>query len=64
MSPHEAIEAQKALRGMGYPARKADLIAHASRAGATDDVRAVLERLPDMDFEAAIDVSQAIAALG
>ena len=63
ISPHETIEAQKSLRGMDYPARKADLIAHASRAGVTDGVRALLERLPDMDFEAPIDVSQAIAAL-
>lgn len=55
------IQVQKFLKGVDYPATKATLIKNAKKLGADENVRRVLEQLPDEEFEAPIDVSQALA---
>lgn len=55
------IQLQKFLKGVDYPATKDVLIENAKRLGADQDVCESLEQLPDEEFEAPIDVSQALA---
>lgn len=57
------IEVQKFLEGVGYPAGKRALVQEAKRQGASEEVRATLERLPDEKFETPTDVSEAIGRL-
>jgi hypothetical protein len=57
------IEVQKFLEGVGYPARRRKLVEEAKRQRASDEVRSTLERLPEQEFEAPTDVSEAIGRL-
>ena len=63
MATINPIQLQKYLKGMDYPARKADLIKRAEQNGADDQVRSTLEQLPDQEFDSAADVSKAIGAI-
>jgi hypothetical protein len=49
------------LKGVDYPANKEALIENARKLGADENVCASLEKLPDQDFEAPVDVSEALA---
>jgi hypothetical protein len=62
MATINPIQLQKYLKGMNYPARKADLLKRAEQNGADDQVRSTLEQLPDQEFDSAADVSKAIGA--
>lgn len=55
------IQIQKFLKGVDYPANKETLLENAKKLGADENVCASLEQLPDQDFAAPIDVSQALA---
>jgi hypothetical protein len=55
------IQIQKFLKGVDYPANKEALIENARKLGADETVCASLEKLPDQDFEAPVDVSEALA---
>ena len=57
------IQLQKYLKGMNYPAHKADLIKRAEQNGADEQVRSTLEQLSDQEFDSAADVSKAIGAI-
>ena len=57
------IEVQRFLKGVDYPASKAELLRQAEQAGADERVRATLERLPDQEYQAPTDVSEAIGQL-
>jgi uncharacterized protein with GYD domain len=57
------IQVQKFLKGVNYPASKADLVSHAQEQGADENVRSTLDRLPDQSYETPADVSQAIGAI-
>jgi hypothetical protein len=61
MSQINPIQLQKYLKGIDYPANKADLIKNAKQMGADENVCSSLESLPDQDFEAPVDVSQALS---
>lgn len=63
MATINPIQLQKYLKGMDYPARKADLLKRAEQNGADDQVRSTLEQLPDQEFDSAADVSKAIGAI-
>ena len=63
MAAINPIQLQKYLKGMDYPARKADLLKRAEQNGADDQVRSTLEQLPDQEFNSAADVSKAIGAV-
>ena len=63
MATINPIQLQKYLKGMDYPAHKADLLKRAEQNGADDQVRSALEQLPDQQFDSAADVSKAIGAI-
>ena len=54
------VEVQAFLKGGDYPASKAALLEHAERAGASEAVRAALARLPERQYEAPTEVSEAL----
>jgi predicted outer membrane protein len=57
------IQVQKFLKGVDYPASKADLIEKAKSMGADENVQSSLEQLPDEEFQTPADVSQAFGRL-
>ena len=57
------IEVQRFLKGVDYPASKAELLRQAEQAGADKQVRATLERLPEQQYQNPTDVSEAIGQL-
>ncbi len=57
------IQVQKFLGGVDYPASKEDLVQAAEQHGADENVRAMLEQLPDEEYETPADVSQAMGQL-
>ena len=61
MAKVNPIRVQRFLGGVDYPARKQKLIEHAQSRGADDDVRSLLERLPDEEFRNPAAVSQAVS---
>jgi predicted outer membrane protein len=62
--PHvNPVQVQKFLKGVDYPASKAQLIEKATSMGADENVRASLEQLPDEEFQTPADVSQAFGRL-
>lgn len=54
------IQVQKHLKGIDYPFSKEDLLKYAQDNGADDELAAMLEELPDEDYETPADVSKAI----
>jgi hypothetical protein len=61
--PVSPIQVQKFLGGLDYPVGKQQLVEHARRNGADDDVMSTLEALPFDDFNSPNDVSEAIGEL-
>ncbi len=57
------LKAQRFLSGARFPATKEELIEFADKRGASENVRAILEGLPDEVFDNATEVQQALAAL-
>jgi len=57
------IQIQKFLKGVDYPAGKAELIENAKKLGADQDVCKELEQLADEEFQTPADVSQALGKL-
>lgn len=57
------IEVQKHLKGIDYPVNKENLIKHAQKHGADEDLQSILEELPDEEYETATDVSKAIGQI-
>lgn len=60
MSKVNPIQLQKYLKGVDYPAKKKDLIKHASQHGADKNVKEVLEQIPDEEYQTPAEVSQAV----
>lgn len=58
MSKPNPIQLQKFLGGIEYPSSRDDLVEHARRSGADDDVLRHLEALPDRTFDGPNAVSQ------
>jgi hypothetical protein len=61
MSHVNPVQIQKFLKGVDYPANKQTLIDNAKKLGADENVRESLEKLPDQEYDAPVDVSQALA---
>lgn len=59
MAHANPIQIQKYLKGVDYPATKAELIENAKNLGADENICASLEQLPDEDFQTPAEVSQA-----
>jgi predicted outer membrane protein len=61
MAHANPIQIQKYLKGVDYPASKAQLIEKAKELGADENICASLEQLPDEDFQTPAEVSQAFS---
>lgn len=57
------VQIQKYLAGIDYPIKKQDLIQRAQEQNAPDDVVAVLQRLPERDYDAPTAVTKAVSNL-
>ncbi len=57
------IQLQKFLSGVDYPAKKAEIIAHAREHGADKRVLDTLKQLPGNDFNSPNDISEAFGKL-
>lgn len=60
MAKINPIQLQKHLKGVNYPASKQDLMGAAEENGAEDDVRSMLDQLPDEEYGTPADVSKAL----
>ncbi|MDB5814173.1 MAG: hypothetical protein JWN23_1290 [Rhodocyclales bacterium] len=60
MARATAVDVQKYLKGVTYPASKNDILRKAEKAGADVDIREALENLPDDEFETPAQVSKAL----
>lgn len=56
----KAIEVQKALKGIKYPADKQSLIKQAKSNNANEDIMAILEELKTDNFKNPAEVSKAV----
>ena len=56
------VQVQKFLGGVDYPTRREDLVRAAEQHGADENVRSLLQQLPDEVYKTPADVSQAIGA--
>ncbi len=63
MAKVNPIQMQKYLKGMDYPANKQELLEHAKKGGADENICATLERLPDEEYETPADVSKAVGQI-
>lgn len=57
VSPARVLEN---LRGMSFPCSRTDLLSHARRMGAPDDVLNLIQSLPDRRYNSMADVTAAI----
>jgi hypothetical protein len=55
------IDVQKYLSGMNYPASKEQLVEHAKKKGAPENVIDELTRIPDGEYDGPNRVSKAVA---
>ncbi len=60
MASVNPIQLQKHLKGVDYPASKADLLKKAEQEGADEDMRTALNDLPDQTFDTPAAVSKAL----
>jgi hypothetical protein len=54
------IEVEKHLKGVSYPAKKQELVKHAQKQGADDDVLQALKDMREQNFSSPVEVSKAI----
>lgn len=60
MAKINPIQLQKHLKGVSYPASKQDILSKAKENGGDDNVRSVLEALPDKQYSRPTDVTSAV----
>lgn len=60
MAKINPIQLQKHLKGVSYPASKQAILAKAQENGGDDQVRSVLEALPDKQYGKPTDVTAAV----
>ncbi len=61
MANPDFIEAQRFLSGVDYPASKQELVEHARRQGAGDEIVSELEAIEDREYDGPNAVSQQLA---
>ena len=54
-----AVNIAQSLGGIDFPCNKQQLIQHARRKGASQEVISILEKLPEREYNNAADVMQA-----
>jgi hypothetical protein len=60
MAKVNPILVQKYLKGIGYPASRADIIRKAQESGADDTIMNALQKLPETQFRSPNDISSAL----
>jgi hypothetical protein len=55
-----AVDVQKYIQDVDYPATRDDILRMAEKSGADEEMRAALRGLPRADFETPDEVSQAL----
>lgn len=63
MAEANPAQIEKTLGGVDYPASKQDLINHAKKDGANNDVVQILGQIPDKKYNSPIDVSKAVGKI-
>ena len=63
MSKVNPIQLQKFLKGTDYPAKKKELLKQAEKNGADDNIKDVLNQLPELEFETPAEVNKEIGKL-
>jgi hypothetical protein len=61
MAKVNPIQLQKHLKGVDYPANKQQLIERAQQQGADENAISVLQQIPDREYQAPTDVSEAVS---
>lgn len=62
MAKINPIQLQKYLKGMTYPASKAQIVEHARGHQADEQIQSVLDRIPDKQYDNPAAVSSAVSA--
>ncbi|MEC5384905.1 DUF2795 domain-containing protein [Uliginosibacterium sp. H3] len=57
-----AIDIQKYIKDLDYPATRDDVLRMAEKSGADEEMREALKSLPRVDFETPAEVSAALSA--
>ncbi len=58
------IQLQKHLKGVNYPASKQDILTKAEQNGGLDDnVRSILQALPEQEYKRPTDVTSAVKGM-
>jgi hypothetical protein len=57
------IELQKHLKGLDYPAGRDEIVRKDHESGADDEIRQMLDKLPDRELETPAAVNEAIGDL-
>ena len=63
MAKVNPIQLEKYLKGVDYPAKKADIIQQAQKNGADNMVMAVLKELPDQTFDGPTGISKVVGQI-
>ncbi|MBY4898560.1 DUF2795 domain-containing protein [Cupriavidus sp. AU9028] len=57
------IDVQKSLKGLDFPASKDDIVSKARDGGASEDILAELEQIPEREYETPADISKELGKL-
>lgn len=57
------IDVQKSLKGLDFPASKEDILAKAQEGGASEDILAELEQIPEREYQTPADISKELGKL-
>lgn len=63
MAKVNPVQLQKHLKSMDYPTSKQDIVDYAKQQGADDRAIAVLEELPEEEYETPTDVNKVVGEL-
>jgi len=63
MAKVNPIQLQKALKGTKYPASKKDLLKSAEQNNADDNIRSMIKKLPEEQYNRPSDVSKQIGQI-
>ncbi|MGY8526952.1 DUF2795 domain-containing protein [Paracidovorax citrulli] len=57
------IDVQKSLKGLDFPASKEDILSKAQEGGASEDILAELEQIPEREYQTPADISKELGKL-
>ena len=63
MATPNPAQLERHLKGVNYPASKAELVKHVEHNGAEENVRAAISNLPNQSYDSPAAVNRAISAM-